>query len=125
MMAMIQSHGATREQFEQDALRLLCSDLIQPGARLRLAGLLKNYAFVDALHHAVYESILSVGAVPARRLRELLPGRVTNMGFPDFELKEFLGRNGAADDIDRLFENLLELTEAWPEENRKSLGQSA
>jgi hypothetical protein len=80
---------------------------------------------VDALHHAVYESILSVGAVPARRLRELLPGRVTNMGFPDFELKEFLGRNGAADDIDRLFGNLLELTEAWPEEKRKSLGQSA
>jgi hypothetical protein len=125
MMAMIQSHGATREQFEQDALRLLCSDLIQPGARLRLAGLLKNYAFVDALHHAVYEAILSVGAVPARRLRELLPGRVTNMGFPDFELKEFLGRNGAADDIDRLFESLLGLTEARPEENRKSLGQSA
>ncbi len=125
MMAIIKSHRATREQFERDALRLLCSDLIEPQTRERLAGLLKNYVFADHLNHAVYEAILGVGAVPARRLRELLPGRVTNMGFPDFELKEYLGPSGATDDIDRLFEHLLELTDDYPEEGRKAMGQSA
>ena len=81
--------------------------------------------FVDGLNQAVYESIVSVGAVPARRLRELLPGRVTNLGFPDFELKEYLGQSGATDDIDKLFEHLLELTDGYPEEGRKAMGQSA
>jgi hypothetical protein len=125
MMAMIQSHRATREQFERDAIRLLCSDLIPPGTRMRLAGLLKPYVFVDPVNDAVYEAILGLGAVPARRLRELLPGRVTILGFPDFELKDYLGQSGATDDIDRLFESLLALTEPLPEENRKAMGQSA
>ena len=122
---MIQSHRATREQFERDAMRLLCSDFIEPETRGRLAGLLKTYVFVDGVNEAVYESIVSVGAVAARRLRELLPGRVTNLGFPDFELKEYLGQSGATDDIDKLFEHLLELTDGYPEEGRKAMGQSA
>ena len=125
MMAMIQSQKATREQFERDAMRLLCSELIQPETRGRLAGLLQNYTFGDGLNHAVYEAILGVGAVSAHRLRELLPGRVTNMGFPDFELKDYLGQSGATDDIDKLFESLLALTEVLPEENRRAMGQSA
>jgi hypothetical protein len=125
MMAMRNGNKATREQFERDAMRLLCSELIEPDARQRLAELLKTYRFCDSLNDAVYESILSIGAVPARRLRELLPGRVTNLGFPDFELKEYLGRSSATDDIDKLFDHLLDLTEAYPEENRKAMGQSA
>jgi hypothetical protein len=125
MTAMINSHRATREEFERDAMRLLCSDLIEPDTRERLAALLKTYNFSDKLNEAVYESILSVGAVSARRVRELLPGRVTNLGFPDFELKEYLGQTGATDDIDKLFEHLLELTDEYPEENRKAMGQSA
>ncbi len=125
MMATIKRYRATREQFEQDAVRLLCSDLIEPDNRERLAGLLKSYVFADQLNAAVYEAILGVGKVPARRLRELLPGRVTNLGFPDFELKEYLGQSGATDDIDTLFEHLLELTGEYPEQNRKAMGQSA
>ena len=125
MMAMIQSQKATREQFERDAMRLLCSELIQPETRMRLAGLLQNYAFADGLNQAVYEAILGVGGVSTRRLRELLPGRVTNLGFPDFELRDYLGQSGATDDIDKLFESLLALTEAPPEENRRAMGQSA
>jgi len=126
MMAMVQSHRAAREQFERDAIRLLCSDLIEPATRAQLADLLKEYVFVDGMNHVVFEAIVGAGAVPARQLRELLPGRVTNLGFPDFELKEYLGRNGAAeDDIDKLFESLLELTEAKPEEGKKAMGHSA
>jgi hypothetical protein len=126
MMAMVQSHRAAREQFERDANRLLCSDLIEPGTRAQLADLLKEYSFVDGMNHAVFEAIVSAGTVPARRLRKLLPGRVTNLGFPDFELKEYLGWNGAGeDDIDKLFESLLDLTEMQPEEGKKAMGHSA
>jgi hypothetical protein len=125
MMAMTQSSRAAREQFERDAIRLLCSDLVEPLYREQLASILKNYVFVDDLNDAVYEAIVGAGAVPARRLRELLPGRVTNLGFPDFELKEYLGQNGSTDDIDKLFEHLLELTDDYPDENRKALGHSA
>jgi hypothetical protein len=124
-MAATNTHRARREQFERDAIRLLCSELIEPETRLRLAVLLEKYAFADPLHHAVYESIVSIGTVPVKRLKELLPGRVTNLGFPDFELKEYLGQNGSTDDIDKLFESLLELTEDYPEENRRAMGQSA
>ena len=124
-MAVVESQRAARERFERDAMRLLCSDLIAAETRERLAGLLRNYVFSKDLNHAVYESIVGVGRVNARRLRELLPGRVTNLGFPDFELKDYLGRNGETDDIDKLFEHLLELTDEYLEENRKAMGQSA
>jgi hypothetical protein len=124
-MAGANSYKATRQQFERDAVRLLCSELIEPETRMRLAGLLGNYVFADPLNHAVYESIVGVGVVPVKRLKELLPGRVTNLGFPDFELKEYLGQNGETDDIDKLFESLLGLTEESPQENRKAMGQSA
>jgi hypothetical protein len=125
MMAMTQSSRAVREQFERDAIRLLCSDLVEPLYREQLASMLKNYEFVDDLNDAVYEAVVSIGPVATRRLRELLPGRVTNLGFPDFELKEYLGQSGATDDIDKLFEHLLELTDDYPDENRKALGHSA
>lgn len=124
-MATGNSHRATREQYEQDALRLLCSELIDPETRGRLAELLKTYAFEGQLNEAVYEAILSTGPVAAKRLRELLPGRVTNLGFPDFELKDYLGQGEATDDVDKLFEHLLDLTEDSSQENRKAMGQSA
>jgi hypothetical protein len=125
MMAMLQSHRAARERFERDAIRLLCSDLITPETRMRLAEMLTACKFTEDLNRVVYEAIVSAGVVSARRLRELLPGRVTNLGFPDFELQEYLGRNGATDDIDKLFESLLELTDAPPDRNEKAIGQSA
>ena len=125
MMGMIPSHGSSREQFELDTLRLLCSELIEPETRVRLAGILTAEMFADGLNRIVYEEIAKAGAVSARRLREWLPGRVTQRGFPDFELKEWLRKNRAAEDIDKLFESLLELTERAPQVENKALGQSA
>lgn len=116
------SYRAARER---KALRLLCSDLIAPETRVRLAGLLNERSFADDLNRVVYGEIVGVGLVSTRRLRELLPGRVTLRGFPDFELKEFLAHNGADDDIDKLFDSLLDLAEEPPEAGKKALGQSA
>jgi hypothetical protein len=118
------SYRELRERTERDALRLLCSDLILPDTRAQLAGMLSERAFGNDLNRVVYEEIVGIGAISARRLRELLPGRVTLRGFPDFDLNEFLGRNGT-DDVDKLFESLLKLTDEVPREKRKALGQSA
>jgi hypothetical protein len=124
-MGKASSYRGDRLHAERDALRLLCSDLIAPETRAQLAGLLNQRSFADDLNRTVFEEIVAVGAVSPRRLRELLPGRVTLRGFPDFELKEFLGRDGAEDDIDKLFDSLLDLTENQEDENTQALGQSA
>ena len=124
-MEKASSYRELRERFERDALRLLCSDLILPDTRAQLAGMLNERAFGNDLNRVVYEEIVGIGAISARRLRELLPGRVTLRGFPDFDLNEALGRNGSDDDLDKLFESLLKLTDEVPREKRKALGQSA
>ena len=124
-MGMIPSHGSSREHWERDALRLLCSDLIEPQTRIRLTGMLDSRMFADDLNGIVFEEIVRAGAVPAKRLKEWLPGRVTLRGFPDFELKELLGQNRSTEDVDKLFESLLELTDQAPKVEKKALGQSA
>jgi len=126
MMAMISGNNDSREQLENDALRLLCSDLIPAATRVRLSGQLADYGFCRDLARVVYEEIAVLGEIPARRLRELLPARMTNRGFPDFELNQFLGRReGMDDEIEKWFESLLELIEEHPTTRNKALGQSA
>ena len=119
------NYGSSRAQLERDTLRLLCSELIEPETRVRLTGMLQPELFADALHRTVFEEIERAGTVSTKRMKEWLPGRVTLRGFPDFELSEVLGKNGSAEDIDRLFESLLELTEQGPLIKKKALGQSA
>lgn len=124
-MGMAASYGSSRAHLERDTLRLLCSELIEPETRVRLTSMLRTDMFADDLNRMVFEEIVRAGAVAARRMKEWLPGRVTLRGFPDFELSELLGQPGAAEDIDKLFESLLELTEQTPREQKKALGQSA
>lgn len=112
MTNILPSGTPAREQLERNALRLLCSNLIQPVTRVELTGLLDASLFDDALNGVVFEEIAAIGAVPARKLREVLPGRVTNRGFPDFELAEFLGRDQATEaEIEELFASVLTLIE--------------
>ena len=94
-MGMTPNHGSPREQLELDTLRLLCSELIEPETRLRLAGMLAPELFVDVLHRVVFEEIVGAETVSARRLKEWLPGRVTLRGFPDFELKDLERMSGS------------------------------
>jgi hypothetical protein len=124
-MGKAASYVVNRDGLEREALRLLCSDLISPATRAQLAGMLKECSFVNELNAVVYEEIVGVGPATARRLRELLPGRVTLRGFPDFDLKDFLGRSGIEEDIDKMFESLLDLIENPADQNKKALGQSA
>ena len=87
--------------------------------------MLQPEMFGDDLNRLVFEEIARAGAVSTKRMREWLPGRVTLRGFPEFELSDVLWKNGAAEDIDKLFESLLELAEQPPLAGKKALGQSA
>ena len=95
---------------ERQALRLLCSNLIRATTRVELCNLLDSSLFEDELHRVTFEEIRAAGPVPAKRLREELPGRITNRGFPDFELLEFLGKDLASEgEIEQLFMSALRL----------------
>ena len=95
---------------ERQALRLLCSNLIRATTRVELCNLLDSSLLEDELHRVTFEEIRAAGSVPAKRLREELPGRITNRGFPDFELLEFLGKDLASvGEVEQLFMSVLRL----------------
>lgn len=91
-------------------MRFLCSVLIKGGTRGEICRLLDPGVFQDPLRRVVFEEIRELGSIESRRLRELLPARVTNRGFPDFDLKSFLAPHEVSEKkIDQLFESALQL----------------
>src|SRR5712692_11646895 len=79
-----------RPRLERNTLRFLCSVLIKGGTRGEICRLLDPEVFQDPLRRVIFEEIRQLGSIDSRRLRQLLPVRVTNRGFPDFDLREFL-----------------------------------
>ena len=109
-----------RLQLERNTLRLLCSVLLKPGTRLEICRLLEPGVFQDSLHRILFEEVRALEAVQSRLLRELLPGRVTNRGFPEFDLHEFLAPHEVNEaEIDKLFEGVLQLLDqSHPDEEK-------
>ena len=102
--------SANRPLLERNTLRFLCSVLIKGGTRGEVCRLLEPSVFQDQLRRVVFEEIRELGAIDSRRLRELLPTRVTNRGFPDFDLHAFLAPQEVSEkEIDQLFESALQL----------------
>lgn len=105
-----------RELMERDALRLLCSVLVKPGTRLEICRLLRPWNFMDDLRSAVFEEIQAAGLIESRQFRTILPARMKNRGFPDFDLEKLLHPKLACEaEIGQLFEStlcLLKLTGA-------------
>lgn len=119
----MQSNGANeRSELQRNTLRLLCSVLIKSGTRLEICHLLDPDVFQDPLQRVVFEEIRELGTIESRRLRQLLPARITNRGFPDFDLHEFLAPHEAGEqDIDELFESALQLLDlSHPDEEHLS-----
>lgn len=100
------------KQLERDTLRFLCSVLIKPTTRKEILDLLDISQFSDMLCRVIFEEIRALGPVPPRTLWELLPGRIVNRGFADFELKEFLGNSSASEsEVEELYMSVLEMIE--------------
>ena len=107
---MYRKETNTGFQLEKNTLRFLCSVLIKSGTRVEICKLLDPAIFEDPLQRVVFEEIRGLGTINSRRLRELLPARVMNRGFPDFDLNELLApREVSEKEIDQLFESALRL----------------
>ena len=106
---------------ERDALRLLCSARIQPATRAAICALLRSENFIEPMQRILFEEIAALGPVDATQLLELLPSRVTNRGFPDFDFENLLHPKWASEaEISSLFESVLRLIQLHqPSENRE------
>jgi hypothetical protein len=97
---------------ERDLLRLLCSMLVKPVTRVELCRLVDPVKFVDPVQRVLFEEIRALGQVDAKLLLQMLPARVTNRGFPDFDLDELLTPKLVSEqDIENLFQSALRLIE--------------
>ncbi|HXY24291.1 MAG TPA: hypothetical protein VEI73_06545 [Candidatus Acidoferrum sp.] len=117
---MISHPHDSQPLLERNTLRFLCSVLIKGGTRAEICRLLDASVFQDPLRRVVFEEIRSLGPIESRRLRELLPARVTNRGFPDFDLHALLAPHEVGEpEIDQLFESALELLDLSHPENER------
>ena len=106
-----------RDVLERDALRLLCSVVIKPVTRVEFCNSLSPVVFLDPLRRVIFEEIHELGPISSRQLRELLPAKVTNRGYPDFEIEELLEpREVSEGELERLFASVLRLLEIVAEE---------
>ncbi len=79
---------------------------------MELLGLMDEELFVNDLHRVVFEEMRVMGQLSAREMRGLLPARITNRGFPDFDWGEFLGAKVATEkEIEELYASVLRMIE--------------
>jgi len=111
-----------RVRLQKNTLRFLCSVLIKSGTRSEICKLLDPGVFEDPMHRVVFEEIRDMGSIDSRRLRELLPTRMANRGFPDFDLRRLLAPYEVSEkEIDHLFESALQLLDlSNPDEERRA-----
>jgi hypothetical protein len=112
---------AEHASMERDTLRLLCSVLLKPATRVELCHLLEPSSFFEPLQRVVFEEIGALGAVDAKQLLLLLPARVTNRGFPDFDLQDLLTPKLVSEqEIEKLFQSALRLMHLTDEDEETS-----
>ena len=82
------------------ALRMLCGGTSHGDVRDELIPLLRGYVWKSTLHHAIFNAIAAIPSDDPEVLHQLLPAKLTRMGFPDVEWHELfappsLSRNEA------------------------------
>jgi hypothetical protein len=107
---MMTSNASEHIAAERDLLRLLCSVLVKPVTRVELCRLIDPAKFVEPVQRVLFEEIRALGPIDSKRLLQSLPARVTNRGFPDFDLEDLLTPKLVSEkDIERLFQSALRL----------------
>jgi hypothetical protein len=107
---MMTSNASEHIAAERDLLRLLCSVLVKPVTRVELCRLIDPAKFVEPVQRVLFEEIRALGPIDSKRLLQSLPERVTNRGFPDFDLEDLLTPKLVSEkDIERLFQSALRL----------------
>jgi hypothetical protein len=74
---------------EKLALCFLCAGTLEGAVRDVLVPLLRAYQWQCSLHQALFDAIAAVPSEDPQLFRQLLPAKLTRMGFPDVEWEEF------------------------------------
>lgn len=94
--------------FEVFVLRLLCAGTSRGAVRDYLISLLRTYGWSSTLHRAIFRAIVSIPSDDPALLRQLLPAKLTRMGFPDVEWEElFVPVSMSGDEATELVRKLL------------------
>lgn len=78
----------TDPNFETFVLRLLCAGTSKGLVSASLIPLLRTFRWSSTLRGAIFSAIVSIPSDDPAILRQLLPARLTRMGFPDVEWEE-------------------------------------
>ena len=78
------------QQIELMILRALCLGTPQGSVKEIARSLLRDYRWHNPFHEAVWNALYSLPSENPEVLRQLLPAKLTRLGFPDVEWEEFL-----------------------------------
>lgn len=80
---------ATTHDLEKLVLRVLCVGTREGPVKEELIPPLRGYHWQVRLHQIIFRAIAAIGSDDPAVLRELLPAKLTRLGFPDVEWEEF------------------------------------
>jgi len=75
--------SAERVESEEILLAAFCQNVFQESDRAAAIRRLASYKFVSNVHQLLYRALASLPTKNPQKLRELLPARLNNLGFPD------------------------------------------
>lgn len=78
-----------RREMEKLAVRILCAHAPESSIKKESEFLLRGYKWHDPICQAVYDAVLALPGASPEKLRELLPPKLTRLGFPDVDWEEF------------------------------------
>lgn len=85
---------------ERLVIRALCMGTPQGSVKDAVISLLANYHWGSQLHQVIFEAIESVPSDDPANIRQVLPAKLTRLGFPDVEWEElFEGHSLSKDEI--------------------------
>lgn len=82
--------GAEVLNLELAVLRALCTGALQGSKRQQVLRLLDTYAFQDVINQLTFDAVREIRAEQPELLRQQLPARLTQKGFPEVDFEKFL-----------------------------------
>ena len=89
----LQDESGTPRELELAALRALCQGSTDGSLLREGLGILAGHRFVEPLHQVFFEVLETISSDNPAVIRDLLPARLNNRGFPDFDLEIYFRPN--------------------------------
>jgi hypothetical protein len=88
----------TNLRLEELAIRVLCLGTPQGSVKEAVIPLLLNYPWQSPLHRVVFKALAAIPSNDPSILRDLLPAKLTRMGFPDLAWETFFAPHSLSRD---------------------------